>query len=453
MNVTLEKKEDGTGIITVNIEEKDYAATVTSKLKEIGRTHTIPGFRKGHVTIDQLRRRFGRDVKSDVINHEVINAALDYIKENKINCLGEILPVEIKEINLNDADYTFQYEIGIAPNVDVVLDKNITVPFYNIDVTEEMIKQQDSDMLERFGTQAKAEVATEKALIKGIISRLNAEGAVVEGEEAIVNENGVILLSHFADKDQAALFVGAKPGDKVVFNPMNAAGNNVHEVAGMLGIAADKAEGLHDNFEFEVKEIIEVVPATHNEDYYKSVFNRNFESEEEYYAELKKFIEAQLAPNSQILFDREAEKVLVEKYGNVQLPANFLKKWLVSREEELTAENIDEQFAHMEPAIKWQIIRDTIAMNNQLAPTKEDVEAFAAMAARRQLAQYGMVDADDDMVNSFAKRMLEDERMGRQLVEQVADRKLFICIRENVNVEEKTVSLDEFKKIAQGEEL
>lgn len=114
MNVTLEKKDDGTGIITVNIEEKDYAQKVTDNLKQIGRTHNIPGFRKGHISIDQLRRRFGRDVKSDVINHEVIEAALNYVRENKINCLGEIMPVEVKEINLTDADYTFQYEIGVG---------------------------------------------------------------------------------------------------------------------------------------------------------------------------------------------------------------------------------------------------------------------------------------------------------------------------------------------------
>ncbi|MBD5214159.1 MAG: trigger factor [Bacteroidales bacterium] len=448
MNVTLEKKEDGTGIITVNVEEQDYAAKVTSQLKEIGRTHTIPGFRKGHVSIDQLSRRFGKEVKSDVINREVIDAAVKYLEDNKVEILGQILPVEVKEINLNDKDYTFQYEVGLAPEVNVELNKDINIPFYTIEVSEEMVKEQDQAVRERFGTQGPGETVDAKAIVKGSIMELNADGTVKEGDDAIQVVDGIFAPMYFTDKAQAELFAGKKVGDKVVFNPWTATGGNTTELASMLHISKEKAEEAKGNFEINISEIIVLTPATLGEDLYKAAFGDSVKTEEEYYNALRSMIASQLAPNSQILFDRDAEKVLTEKYNDIKLPANFLKKWLVSRNEELTDANIDEEYTRMEPALKWQVIKDKIAASNDIKVEAADLESYAKMLARRQLAQYGMVNADDDLVDNFAKRFLENRESRQGIAEQVGDRKLFMCIRAKVNVEEKTVSLDEFKKLA-----
>ncbi len=448
MNVTLEKKEDGTGIITVNVEENDYAAKVTSQLKEIGRTHTIPGFRKGHVSIDQLRRRFGKEVKSDVINREVIDAAVKYLDDNKVEILGQILPVEVKEIKLDDKDYTFQYEVGLAPEISVELGKDINVPFYNITVSEDMVKEQDQALRERFGTQGPGEEVDAKAIVKGSIMELNADGTVKEGDDAIQVTDGIFAPMYFVDKSQAELFAGKKVGDKVVFNPWKATGGNAAELASMLHISKEKAAETKGDFEINIAEIIVLTPATLGEDLYKAAFGDSVKTEEEYYNALRSMIASQLAPNSQILFDRDAEKVLVEKYNDMKLPANFLKKWLVSRQEELTEENIDEEYTRMEPALKWQVIKDKIAAANDIKVEAADMENYAKMLARRQLAQYGMANADDDLVDNFAKRFLENGESRRGIAEQVGDRKLFMCIRAKVNVEEKTVSLDEFKKLA-----
>lgn len=312
-----------------------------------------------------------------------------------------------------------------------------------------MIDEQDNDLRRRFGKQEQNETVTEDAFVKGTIMQLNADGSVKEGD-AIQNNNGMLLVNHIA-KEEAEKFIGKKVGDKVIFNPAKATNGNTNELASLLGIQADAAATVDGDFEFNIADIMVVKPAEHNEEYFKMVFNKEIAGEEEYFEELKKYIAAQLAPNSQILFDMTAEKVLTEKYGNMELPANFLKKWLVSRQDGVTEETVDEEYTRMEPAIKWQLIRDVIAEKNNLAPSKEDVENYAKMYARRQLMQYGMVDADDEMVEGFAKRFMEDKNFGRQIVEQVANRKLFMCIHSLVNVEEKTVSLDEFKTLANAE--
>ena len=177
MNVSIEKIDNVNGKITVSIEENDYKDKVTSELKRIGKTHTLPGFRKGHVTVDQLRRRFGKQVKSDVINQEVYDAVINYIRENKIAILGEPLPVEVKEIDINDADYTFEYEIGITPEFSVDL-KNVNLPYYNIEVSKEMVDEQDVNFRERFGNQVPGEEVDAKALVKGSIMELDRKSVV-----------------------------------------------------------------------------------------------------------------------------------------------------------------------------------------------------------------------------------------------------------------------------------
>ncbi|MBP2691098.1 MAG: trigger factor family protein, partial [Muribaculaceae bacterium] len=112
MKITFEKIDDCNGKLIVNVEEADYAAKVDEELKKIGKTHNIPGFRKGHISIAQLRTRFGKQVKSDVLNNVVYEAAVKYIVDNKINILGQPMASEMTEINLADKDYTFTYDLG-----------------------------------------------------------------------------------------------------------------------------------------------------------------------------------------------------------------------------------------------------------------------------------------------------------------------------------------------------
>lgn len=152
MNVTLDKKDNVSAVLTVNIQEQDYKDKVAKELKEIGKKHTIPGFRPGHVPAGELNRRFGKQVTSDVINQEVYEAVINYIRDNKLGVLGEPIPVEVKELDLkNEKDFTFQYELALTPELNVTLDKDVKLPYYTIEVTDEMITEQDGKFRERFG--------------------------------------------------------------------------------------------------------------------------------------------------------------------------------------------------------------------------------------------------------------------------------------------------------------
>ncbi|MDE6529112.1 MAG: trigger factor, partial [Muribaculaceae bacterium] len=409
-------------------------------------------FRKGHVSIDQLRRRFGKEVKSHVLNEEVYRSVIEYIRENKLDVLGEPLPVEVKEINLDDADYTFEYEVGLAPAIDVKIDKDITMPFYTIEVSDEMVNEQDTALRERFGAQVPGEEADAKALVKGAIMQLNADGSVNTEENAIQVVDGIVAPMYFTDKDQAALFLNKKVGDKVVFNPFKTCNGNAAELASMLHIEKDRAAEVTGDFEMAISEIIVLKPAEHGEEFYKEVFPGNaITTEEAYYEELRKMIALQLLPNSEHLFNRDMQNELMNRFGTFELPAEFLKKWLVARNEGLTPENVNEEYDKIASSIRWELLRGKIAEKLEIKVSDDDMLQFAKALAYQQFAQYGMTNMDEETITNYARRILEDKNYSGRMREDVGNRKLFNAIKALVNLEAKTVSLDEFKKLAQAE--
>lgn len=452
MQVTLEKNNDLDAIIKVQVVEADYAEKVDKDLRELGRTRQIPGFRKGHVSIEHLRRLFGRDVKAHVLNDEVFKAVLDYLRDNKIDILGEPLPKAVEEINLTQKDYTFEYEVGIAPKLDIEVNKEIKVPYDIIEVDSKMLEEQDRALRARFGSQEPGEEADATALVKGAIMQLDADGNVMTSEDAIQVVAGIVSPQHFASKEEADKFLGKKVGDKVVFNPAKAEGDNKVALASMLNVDKEKVEGLTSDFEMAISEIIVLKPAEHNEEFFKAVFNQDdIKTEEQYNDALKALIARELAPNSDYKFNHDVQKALVEEFGNFELPGEFLKKWLQARNSEITAEDAAKEYDTMLPSIKWELIKGEIARKQDIKVDNDDLLNFAKGVAARQFAQYGMMNMSDDVIADYAKRMLEDQKFARQIHEQASDMKLFNALRALVDVEEKTVTLDEFKKLVGAE--
>ena len=328
MNVTLQNTDAVSGRLTVSVEENDYKEKVLADLKKIGRNNQIPGFRKGHVAIGELQRRFGRQVTSDVINELVYDAVTNYIKENKLNVLGAPVPVEVKELDLkNQKDFTFEFDLALAPELDIKVDKDEKIPYYNIEVSDAMISEQDAAFRKRFGAQVPGEEVEPDALVKGAIIQLNEDGTVKEGDDAIQVVSGILAPMYFVDKDEAAKFAGKKVGDKVVFNPRKACGNNEVELASMLNIDKNRTAEVQGDFEMTISEIIVVRPAEDGEEFFTNVFGKDrVHNAEEYKAALKDMIATELSGNSDMVFSFSARKYFLDKYGDMELPAAVLNR-------------------------------------------------------------------------------------------------------------------------------
>lgn len=449
MNVTIEKTSAVYGIINVNVVEADYADKVKKELRTIGTKRVIPGFRQGHAPLPTLTRMFGKQVKSEVLNDVVYDAVIRHIRDNKPHVLGEPLPLEKKEINLEDKDYDFKYEIGFAPELNITVDKDIKLTRYAIEVSEQMYKDEDEALRKRFGSQVPGDVTDDRSLIKGSLQQLNADGTVNENEGAIQVNNAIVAPFTFKDEKQKALFVDKHVDDKVVFNPYDSCNGNAAELSSMLNIDKSIAGDIHSDFVLAISEIIVMKEAEHNQTFFDQVFGKDkVQDEAAYEAAVKDGLAAQLARNSNELFDVTARNYFIEKYGDMELPTEFLKKWLVARNEELTVENIDKEYEQMLPSLKWQLIEERIANVLNVELKEDDVLEYAKAVANHQFVQYGITNMDDATITEYAKRLLNDNNTRSRIVEAASEMKLFNTIRTSVTIEEKKVSFDEFKKIA-----
>ena len=449
MNVTLTKSTAVDGILKVEVTEADYADKVTAELKKIRQNANIPGFRKGTVPMGQIKRRYEAAVKSDVLNHEVGEAVMKYINDEKLHLLGDPMPVEVKQVNPEDKDLTFEFEIGLAPELDVVADKTVKIPYYKIEVSDKMIEDQNKELSERFGAQVPGEKVDEKAVVKGTIQQLNADGTVNTNDGAIQVISGIVAPFTFVDKDEAEKFIGKTINDKVVFNPFKAEGGNAVRMASLLNIDKEIAGDIKDDFEFAISEIIVVKPAEHNQEFYDSVAGKDkIHNEEEYNAFIKNMIENQLNNNSLQLFHRDIENYYLDKYADMELPAEFLKKWLMGRDKELNAENIDSTYEQMLPSLKWQLLRDALATKLDVKITDQDLLNYAKFIVYQQYMSYGITNMDEQTIENAAKHLLEDNRTRGRLVEEVSNGQILDAVGKAIKRNEKEVSFDKFKELA-----
>lgn len=446
MNVNYEKLDNVSGQLTVSIEEKDYAEKVSKQLKEIGKKHAEPGFRPGHVPAGLIAKKYGQAVKYDVVNKEVADAVFNYIKENKLQVLGQPVPQSDNDFKIENPDFTFRFKVGLAPEIDNHVDKNLHVPYYTITVTDEMVNEQVENLRQRFGRQVPGEETDANCVIKGTITELDADGNVKEG--GVVVENGIVAPVHFVDEEQKKLFEAKHPGDVVKFNPAATCNGNATEMSSMLNIDKDEVEAHKGDFNFTIKEIIVLKPAELDQDFFDNAVGKDkAHNEEELRAEIKNLLALNLANDSNYRFTIDAKDDVMKAVGDLELPEAILKDFLISQNEGLNAENIDEEFGKMRKQLEWDLIRDSIAARYEVKVGEEDLKNEARAVVYRQLMQYGPNALNEQMIEKYAEEVLKEQKNREMLAQNALNRKVFEVIKENVTLDNKEVSVEEFQQL------
>lgn len=449
MKIDYAKTNDVIGEITMVVEESDYADKVKKQLKEIGKKHAEPGFRPGHVPAGLIAKKYGKAVKYDEINKLVGEAIFDYIKENCINVLGNPIPDKANAINEDASEFTLKFKVGVAPEFEVKIDKDLHIPYYNIQVTDEMVARQDEALRRRFGKQEPGDEVDATALVKGVITELNEDGTVKE--EGVVVENGIVAPQYFKSEDQRALFVGKHVGDSVVFNPAATCESNPTELASMLNLPKEEAEKHQGDFRFDIKKIIVLKPAELNEEFFKEAFGETVKDEEGYRETVKKMIQDSLTGDQNYRFTIDAEKAIRKEVGEIQLPDEVLKEFLISQNEALNEENIDKEYDQIRSQLVWDLEKDKMINALDIKVEDADLQNTARLMARNQFAQYGMTNVPEDAVEHYAGEILKDEKARNTIYRQTSDMKLFNAIRAAVSLDEKEVSVDEFNELFRAE--
>jgi len=451
MNITRENIDELNAILTVSIEKNDYEATVNDVLKNYRKKANMPGFRPGMVPAGLIKKMYGKAALAEEVNKILSKSLTDYIVSENLNVLGEPLPNDEKQQTIdwdNQSDFSFVFDVAMAPAFEVKLDNETAIPFYSISANEEMVNKQFDAYSSRLGENKVVESVEEKDTVRGNFVQLNEEGSELEG--GINAEKVVIAIDLMKDEETKASFIGKKAGDVLVFDPIKAYENR-HEVSHMLNISHEEAETLSGNFNFTIVEVLRFEKAEPTQELYNQIYGEDsgITLEEEFKAKIKAELEDNFIYSSNYKFALDSRDTLLKSI-QFDLPEAFLKRWILATNEKMTQEQIDADFDNFMVDLKWQLIKDKIVKDNDLKITEEDVRAMAKEMAMVQFRQYGLNNVGEEHLENYANHMLKNEEERRKLVSRKQEDVIISTIKDKVTLDMQEVSYDEFNKMLEN---
>ena len=455
MNVSFEKVDKVNALLTIQIEKADYEKKVSAALKDFRKKASLPGFRPGMVPTSLLKKRFGTEILAEQVNKILGEEVYKYIREQKINILGEPLPNEDKQEPVdfvNKEHFTFVFDVALAPEFDAKISDKDSLDYYQMEVTDEMVNSQVESYAQRGGQYNKVEEYKEGDMVKGILAQLDAEGNVLEG--GIQVEGAVMLPNYMKNEDEKAKFNGTKVNDVLVINPAKAYENNDVELSSLLKISKEEAAEMKSDFSYQVTEITRYEASANNQELFDKMLGEGVvSSEEEFRAYIKKQLEDQFANDSQYKLTLDLRSYLTERIGKLEYPEATLKRIMSLNNQDKDADFIEKNFAPSLEELTWHLIKEQLSEQLEIKVEEADILESAKIATRLQFAQYGMMNIPEDMLLNYAKEMMKNKQQVENMVARTIENKIADKAMEVVTLNRKTVSLDEFNKMfAQQEE-
>ena len=441
MEFTLKNQDATSAILSVNIQEADYAALVEKQLKNFRQKANVPGFRPGMVPMGLIKKQYGTAVKAEEINKLLQTKIFEYIRENKIDMLGEPLPIEEQQANINmvdDKDFTFEFEIALAPKFDAVLDKNDALAYYKIQPTDEMVQGQVDAFAQRCGEYKQVESYENGDMLKGTLTEAVENGVVVR--------EAVMMPSYMKNEDQKALFAGSKVNDVVTFNPFTAFDGNEAELASLLKVEKSEVAAHNGEFTFAISEITRFVASEVNQNVFDAAFGKDaVKSEEEFRAKIAEQFEARFEVESDYKLLMDVRDYLMNKIGKLEFNEAILRRIMDSNKAEGEVVS-EEDFQKSLTELRWHLVKEQLAKKYEIKIDDNDVLNVAKGATRDQFAQYGMANVPEDLLENYAKEMLKQEKTREALINRAVDVKLIQGIKAAITLNEEKVSVEDFNK-------
>ncbi len=450
MNVERKNIDEVNATLTLVVEKNDCKERVEKTLRSYRQKANVPGFRPGHVPASMIQKMYGKGVLVDELNKLVSEQLLSYVKENGIKILGEPLPsADQKEVDLDGDSFEFVFDIAIAPEFNIELNKKVSLPYYEISVDDEMLANTVKSYTGRFGSYDQVDEVTEADVVKGDVIEL-ANGVVKE--DGIKVTDAVLCPKYMKNDAQKALFVGAKKDAVVVFNP-KAAYENENEISSFLKITKEQAAQLSSDFQFVIKGITRYKEAEMNQELFDKALGEGVaKSEEEFKAKIKEELTSSLTVDSDYKFMLDIRDAFLKKLDGIVFPEAFLKRWALTTNENLKEDVLEKDFPKMLDDLKWHLIKEKIAADNKVKVEDADLKDFAKKAAKAQFAQYGMMSVPEDVLENYVKDMLSKKENLTNIIDKVVEDKIVAIVKGAVKVDSKAVSLDEFNKMFEEKE-
>ena len=450
MKIQFENPDKINGVLTVTVEKEDYNEKVEKTLKDYRKRANVPGFRPGMAPMGMIKKQYGMPVKMDEINRVLGEKLMEYIRENKIQMLGEPLPNEkqVEQDLAGDGPFTFVFDIAVAPEFKAELTEKDKIDFYTIKVDDKLIDDQVQMYASQGGEFVKAEVFSGNDTLTGDLRELDDKGNTKEG--GITTDSSMIMPAYIKDEAQRKLFDGAKAGDIITFNPKKAYPDNDAEVAAMLKVDKEQVKDLTADFSYQITEVRHFQPAEVNQALFDRVFGEGTcKDEKEFRQKISDMISAQLTQNSDYKFLMDVRAYLEKKVGDLQFPEALLKRVMLNNNKDKGADYVEKNFEGSIRELKWHLIKEQIVAATGIKVEDDDLKVVAKEAIRAQFAQYGMQNVPDDVLENYAAEQLKKRENLDNFVDRAVDMKLTETLKKVVKLNEKSVSLADFNKMMQ----
>ena len=452
MNIQFEAPNKVNGLMTITLEKEDYQAEVEKTLKDYRKRANVPGFRPGQTPMGLIKRQYGTAVKVDVVNKMLGEKLYEYVRENKIQMLGDPLPSEQQEqLDFeSDQPLTFKFDIAVAPEFEAKLSGKDKVDYYNITVDDKLIDQQVDMYASRGGHYDKVEQydAEQRDMLKGDLRELDAEGNVLEG--GITVADAVLMPQYIKVDDQKKLFDGSKLGDIITWNPRKAYPESDVEVSSLLKIDKEQVKEHEGDFTFQVTEISRFVKAEVNQELFDQVFGAgNVKDEKEFRQRISDQIAAQFKTDSDYKFLLDVRKHMEKKVGKLEFPEDLLKRIMLNNNKDKGEKFVDDNFEASIKELEWHLIKEQLVSAQGIKVEDADLKQVAKEAARAQFAQYGMANMPEEYLDNYASEMLKKRENVDGIVDRAVDIKLTEALKNVVKLNEKSISMDDFQKLLQ----
>ena len=431
MKIAFDCADKINGLLTMTIEQADYQEKVEKTLKEYRKKAQVPGFRPGMVPMGMIKKQYGTAVKVDEVNRLLGEKLYEYIRENKIQMLGDPLPNTEKQVAQDfekEGDLTFVFDIAVAPEFEAKLSGKDKIAYYTIDVDDKLIGQQVEMYQSQAGEFVKADVFSGNDTITGDLRQLDENGNTLEG--GITTQAGMVMPAYIKEESQKAY-------------PDNDA-----EVAALLKVKKEDVADLTADFSFQVTEIRHFQPAEVNQALFDRVFGEgNVKDEKEFREKIAEQLKAQFVGSSDYKFMLDVREHLEKKVGKLEFPEALLKRIMLNNNKDKGEDFVEKNFEASINELKWHLIKEQIVAAQKIEIKDEDLKAVAKNAMRAQFAQYGMSNVPDDVLENYAEEQLKKRENIDNFVDRAIDLKLTEVLKNVVKLDEKAISLDDFNKL------
>ncbi len=436
MEIALEKINETEALIKITLNQDDYQKSVDEKIKDYSKKANIKGFRPGKVPTGVIKSMYGKSILVDEINALLSSKLMEYLQESELQVLAEPIP-NLESMNAvdwdNQKDFDFEYKIGFAEEFKLNVDKKLKLDFYQINVDDKVIDETIENVTNQFGEVKDSEKADDKSTVIGSLKIGSDFDEQVTIEVAKLEKSGIKALKGKTKETEVKLKLDKDLSEEYL-----------SQLSQGQDVSAEK-EGL-----LTINQIQNVEPAKVDEELFKKAFPTDeIENEEKFREKVKEIISSNYERESDFFFNQKTREKLIAK-AKINLPDQFLKDWLVRTNKDATVEGIEGEYSMYADELKWSLIRSKLVKEKEIKTENEEVKEEAKNMIRMQFAQSGMVgDQFESSMDQFADNYLQGENGEnyRKVYNQVETQKVYNFIKETASITEKTVGLEEFRKL------